>query len=197
MKNLIIGTSLAASAIMLFAVPSVQAAPGDFYSVAPCRILDTRDGTGDYAGPIAHNTAIHISINTDPNGSEPVTDFTAQGGVATDCGLPVETTDGTDAPTVRPTAVAITVTAVTPSQKGHVRVAPEGAGTCTQAACDDPATLVPNTSTVNYIRGEDLANSTVVQILDDTTAYELLLSNHQWGAGDDVDLLVDVLGWYE
>ncbi|RZA28870.1 MAG: hypothetical protein EOP02_06165 [Proteobacteria bacterium] len=77
-----------------------------FTPVAPCRIVDTRvTGT-----PIAANTTRALDA-VNPGGT-----FTAQGGDAGDCNIPAN-----------PAALALSVTALTNTQVGYLRVYPAGA----------------------------------------------------------------------
>lgn len=103
-----------------------------FTPLVPCRLLDTRFGTGNFAGPIADLTTISIETN--------LNDFTAQGGNAGPCGMPTDT----DA-----SAIVIIVTAVEPPNTGNLRVFPFSAP-------------FPNASVVNFIPDQDIANNTVV-----------------------------------
>ncbi len=103
-----------------------------FTPLVPCRLLDTRFGTGNFAGPIADLTTISIQTN--------INDFSAQGGNAGPCGMPTDT----DA-----SAIVIIVTAVEPPNTGHLRVFPFSAP-------------FPNASVVNFIPNQDIANNTIV-----------------------------------
>jgi hypothetical protein len=79
-----------------------------FFPVAPCRLLDTRFGTGLYAGPKAPGTEVAFSVNDS---------LAVQGGLAAGCGIP-----GVDPP-----ALSVVVTAVpTNTGQGNLRTYPTG-----------------------------------------------------------------------
>ena len=99
--------------------------------VQPCRILDTRNTA---AGAIAANgTRDFIAINAG--------NFTSQGGSATNCGTQ----------SLPATAVAINLTAVTPSIAGYATAYPYGAAR-------------PLAASVNYAPGAIVNNALIVQI---------------------------------
>ncbi len=107
--------------------------------VAPCRILDTRSTP---AGVIAANsTRSFIAINA--------SSFTGQGGSATPCG-----TLGLSA-----TAVAINLTAVTPSGAGYATAYPFG-------------TAQPLAASVNYTAGAIVNNALIVQIPNPLSSFD-------------------------
>ena len=107
--------------------------------VAPCRILDTRSTA---AGAIAANsTRNFIAINA--------SNFTSQGGSSTNCG-----TLGLNA-----TAVAINLTAVTPSGAGYATAYPYG-------------TTQPVASSINYTAGAVVNNALIVQIPNPLASFD-------------------------
>ena len=107
--------------------------------VAPCRILDTRSTA---AGAIAANaTRSFIAINA--------SNFTSQGGSSTNCG-----TLGLNA-----TAVAINLTAVTPSGAGYATAYPFG-------------TTQPVASSINYTAGAVVNNALIVQIPNPLSSFD-------------------------
>ena len=107
--------------------------------VAPCRILDTRSTA---AGAIAANsTRNFIAINA--------SNFTSQGGSSTNCG-----TLGLNA-----TAVAINLTAVTPSGAGYATAYPYG-------------TTQPLAASVNYTAGAIVNNALIVQIPNPLSSFD-------------------------
>ena len=126
--------------------------------VAPCRIIDTRSTA---AGAIAANsTRNFVAINS--------TNFTGQGGSATNCG-----TLGLSA-----TAVAVNVTAVTPSAAGYATVYPFG-------------TTLPLAASVNYTAGAIVNNALIAQIpflfaSFDFTIYTFAQSHY----------VVDIVGYF-
>lgn len=75
-----------------------------YFPLTPCRILDTRTGTGIWAGPLAAGSTTYVNVNFD---------MVAQGGNAAGCGVPSD-----------PAAIAATVTVVTPAGQGHLKVFP-------------------------------------------------------------------------
>jgi hypothetical protein len=125
--------------------------------VTPCRIADTRLSGG--AIP-AGGTRSFFSVNT--------TSYTVQGGSATNCGLL-----GTNA-----SAVAINVTAVTPSGAGFATVYPFGASQ-------------PNTASVNYTAGAVVNNTVITPIPNplqssDFTIYTFAAANY----------VIDIVGYF-
>ena len=107
--------------------------------VTPCRILDTRSTA---AGAIAGNTTrSFVAINA--------SNFTSQGGSATNCG-----TLGLNA-----TAVAINLTAVTPSGAGYATAYPFG-------------TAQPVAASVNYTAGAIVNNALIVQIPNPLSSFD-------------------------
>lgn len=110
--------------------------------LAPCRIVDTRS-TG--AGVIAANsTRNFIAVNA--------SNFTGQGGSATNCG-----TLGLSA-----TAVAINLTAVTPSGAGYATAYPFG-------------TTQPTTASINYTAGAVVNNALIVQIPNPLSSFDFTI----------------------
>lgn len=78
------------------------------------------------------------------------------------------------------TAVILNVTAVQPQGAGHLRVYPDSWG--------NGATPAPNVSTLNYIQGRDIPNSTVVK-LSPSRAAQL------YSVAARTDLVVDLVGY--
>jgi hypothetical protein len=110
-----------------------------FTPLAPCRILDTRSTA---AGAIAGNaTRSFVAINS--------SNFTGQGGSATNCG-----TLGLSA-----TAVAINLTAVTPSGAGYATAYPFG-------------NAQPVAASVNYTAGAIVNNALIVQIPNPLSSFD-------------------------
>jgi hypothetical protein len=72
-----------------------------YFPVAPCRIIDTRFGTGIYAGRLVHGTPKDFSHNIGVG---------AQGGNGAGCGIPTD-----------PAAIALTIVAVAPLGPGDLR----------------------------------------------------------------------------
>jgi hypothetical protein len=110
--------------------------------IAPCRILDTRSTA---AGAIAGNTTrSFVAVNA--------SNFTGQGGSATNCG-----TLGLAA-----TAVAINLTAVTPSGAGYATAYPFG-------------TAQPVAASVNYAAGDIVNNALIVQIPNPLSSFDFTI----------------------
>lgn len=107
--------------------------------LAPCRILDTRSTA---AGAIAAGTTRNfVAVNA--------SNFTGQGGSATNCG-----TLGLSA-----TAVAINLTAVTPAGAGYATAYPFG-------------TTQPLASSINYTAGAIVNNALIVQIPNPLSSFD-------------------------
>ena len=126
--------------------------------IQPCRIVDTRNVP---VGPIAANgTRSFKAVNS--------ANFTTQGGSATNCG-----TLGLSA-----SAVALNITAVTPSIAGYATVFPFG-------------TSQPLASSVNYTAGAVVNNAIVTQIpnplqASDFTVYSYASSHY----------VIDIVGYF-
>lgn len=119
--------------------------------------MDTRNTV---SGPIvAGGTRDFISI---------ASDFTAQGGSASDCG-----TSG-----VSPSAVAINVTAVTPDRAGFATVFPFGS-------------TRPPTSSVNYAAGAIVNNAIVAKVPN-----PLLSSDFSIFSYGQAHYVVDIVGYF-
>jgi hypothetical protein len=107
--------------------------------IAPCRILDTRSTA---AGAIAGNsTRNFVAIAS--------SSFTGQGGSATNCGTS----------SLSATAVAINLTAVTPSGAGFATAYPFG-------------TAQPVAASVNYTAGAIVNNALIVQIPNPLSSFD-------------------------
>ncbi len=120
---------------------------GSFQPAGPHRIVDTRDGTGGPAAPLGPGETRALSVDGWP-------------------GLPPNGVK----------AVAVNVTAVSPSADTHLTLWPHGAA-------------MPTTSTTNPAAGETVATMAVVPIGADgkVDVYNNSGSTH---------LLVDFLGWF-
>lgn len=128
-----------------------------FTPITPCRIADTRIAGGAIT---ANGTRNFFSVNAG--------NYTAQGGSATDCGLLG----------VGASAVAINITAVTPSAAGYATVYPFGA---TQ----------PLAASVNYTAGAIVNNAIITKIPNplqssDFTVYTFAQSN----------FVIDIVGYF-
>ena len=110
--------------------------------VAPCRIIDTRNTA---AGAIAANaTRSFVAFG--------ISNFTSQGGSATNCGVnPLSAT-----------AVAINLTAVTPTAAGYATAYPFG-------------TTQPVAASVNYAAGDIVNNALIVQTPNPIAPFDITL----------------------
>jgi hypothetical protein len=130
-----------------------------FYPVTPCRIIDTRFATP--ATPIGPSSGRQFRTN--------LANYSAQGGFAGSCGIPL----GFD-----PAAVAINVTSAAQAGAGFLAVVPTGAG-------------IPNVSLVNYVAGPPIANAAVVRqaqgLSDDIFIYAGGAASH---------VVVDIMGYF-
>lgn len=122
--------------------------------VAPCRIMDTRVAVGRLSGGTARSIAVHGA------------NFTAQGGAATDCGIPAD-----------PSAVAINVVAVTPDFSGFMTIYPSG-------------TTRPNASSMNYVGGGIVANEVIAKTTLGQPSDISIFSQH------GTDVVVDIVGYF-
>jgi len=124
--------------------------------LAPCRIADTRN----VGGPIAHGTVRSFRGYT-------ATDFTFQGGVASDCGIPAN-----------PSALMINIAAPASTQGGYLTVWPFG-------------TTMPLASNLDYKAG-DLANNEIaakMTIGSSTAEFSVF-------AFGTTNVVVDVVGYF-
>jgi hypothetical protein len=82
---LLVGAALAQVLMVMLALPPVTEAGGPytFFTVPPCKILDTRIGSGDALGGVPHRLAPKETMSIDVGGI-----FIAGQGGAADCGVP-------------------------------------------------------------------------------------------------------------
>ena len=131
-----------------------------FTPVQPCRVVDTRVAGGAIAADSSRSfLAVAVSAGTG---------FGFQGGSSTDCGVAA----------VGASAVALNVTAVTPTGAGYATVYPHG-------------TSRPLASGVNYTAGAVVNNTVVVRIpnpltINDFTIYTFAQSHY----------VVDIVGYF-
>jgi hypothetical protein len=90
-----VSTSVPPQSVSLFVIP--RAAGTAFYTVTPCRVLDTRDPAGAYGGPALHGTVARAFV------------------LANQCGIPPSAT-----------AVSVNLAVTSPSSGGHLTVYPNG-----------------------------------------------------------------------
>jgi hypothetical protein len=120
-----------------------------FYTLTPCRVLDTRA-----SAPLTTNGRLLIPVAG-----------------AAGCGVPATAK-----------AVALNLTAVTPSAAGYVVVYPGNYP-------------LPPISTINFRAGQVRANGAVLPLSSDGVGS--LLANANVGGGGNVHLLVDVDGYFQ
>ena len=125
--------------------------------IQPCRIVDTRTAGGAIA---ANSTRSFRAINA--------SSYTAQGGSATDCG-----TLGLSA-----SAVALNITAVTPSIAGYATVFPFG-------------TTQPLSSSVNYAAGDIVNNAIISQIPNPLAASDFTVYSYAQS-----QYVIDIVGYF-
>lgn len=160
--------------LFLFAAATIVAVstasaigPLQFYSVTPCRLLDTRGPIGVDGGPAVSNGETRS--------------FAVYGSNARACGIP---SDGT----VR--AVSINVTVSYPSYYGHLTVWPyntplptlQGGGTI---------------STINFDGAEPaIANGAIVPLTVDPF-FQISVRPTLGGAGGNLQLIIDITGYFK
>ena len=110
--------------------------------VAPCRIIDTRNTA---AGAIAANSTRNFVAFG-------ISNFSSQGGSATNCGVNP----------LAATAVAINLTAVTPTAAGYATAYPYN-------------TTQPVAASVNYAAGDIVNNALIVQTPNPIAAFDITL----------------------
>lgn len=123
--------------------PSVQpsAAESSYVPITPCRIVDTRTGTGTGGTPIGSGQTRAYNVGG-------TFGFGPQGGKSGGCGIPVGAT-----------ALAATMTAVNPSHGGYMRAWPNGQSEPTATLLNygnfsigTGATISINSSTANALK---------------------------------------------
>jgi Laminin G domain len=119
-----------------------------FTPLTSTRVLDTRNGTGAPQGPVAAGGTVHLAL-------------LGAGGV----------------PSSGVSAVALNVTATSPTRSGFVTAYPDG-------------TAMPATSNLNFVAGQTVTNLVVVPVGADGA---VALTN---GSGGSSQLVGDVAGYY-
>jgi hypothetical protein len=147
--------ALCALVILTPSVPAVG--PLRFYSITPCRVIDTRNVS---APRLVHGTRRHFQIR----------------GL---CGVP----------SGGPVAVALNATIIQPDAAGHLTLWPYN---------PDPASPVPNVSSINYSAGEfATANGALASLNPTDPGLQLsaivYLSDPMGGA----QLVIDVVGYFQ
>lgn len=126
--------------------------------IAPCRIIDTRSTA---AGAIAANaTRSFVAFNA--------SNFTSQGGSATNCG-----TLGLNA-----TAVAVNLTAVTPAAAGYATAYPFG-------------TAQPVVSSINYAAGAVVNNALIIQTPNPLSSFDFTIYS-----ASQSHFVADIVGYF-
>ena len=142
------------AAVLALGICAPAAADGPFYlrAVSPCRLVDTRQASGPFGGPALANGVTRA--------------FAVEGRC-----LPAIPSSAT--------AVYVTVTAITPSAQGHLRLFEAGAS-------------LPATSSLNFAAGSDATtNGTVVNLSSSGLSVYAALA-----AAGTVHVTIDILGWY-
>lgn len=129
-----------------------------FTPVTPCRIVDTRLAGGAIAASTSRGFGVWGFSN-----------YSSQGGSATNCGLQSET----------PKAAVLNVTVVSPTIAGYATVYPANAASR------------PNTSSINYTAGA-IVNNTVVTPLGTLGANDVQIFTVA-----QAQYVVDVVGYYD
>jgi len=127
-----------------------------FTPVTPCRIIDTRNAVG----------ALQPSVTRNYNGYTDTT-FGTQGGVASNCGVPVNAA-----------ALALSIAAVQPAAAGFIRMWPANAAQ-------------PLTSLLNYALGDFATATGAIVPVDASNNNRFSV----WSPAQ-VDLVVDVSGYF-
>jgi glucose/arabinose dehydrogenase len=131
--------------------PAPAGPADDFFSIAPCRAVDTRLAPGPLGGPAILGGATRTFL------------------LAGACGVPATAH-----------ALAVNVTAISPSVGGHLTLFPAGSGR-------------PATSTINFGAGQTRSNNAVVRLSPEGAAavfYGTL-------GGGGVHFVLDVVGYFE
>ena len=131
--------------------------------VTPCREVDTRISQGG-TGPIGNASSKDFKVWT-------ATNFTAQGGSATNCNVPAN-----------PVAVVVNITAVGPA----------GAGNLIAYATGTPSF----TSVVNYQAGFNaIANGAIVPVCRPDCPNQLTIATN--GTFSATDVVIDIVGYFK
>jgi len=151
-----------AKAVAAVAEKTLGSTTGDlvFTPVTPCRILDTRV----VGGPIAaggNRSFLALAANAG-------VDFTSQGGSNTNC----------DVADVGASAVAVNVTAVTPSGAGYTTVYPYG-------------TSAPLAASINYTAGAIVNNTVIVRVPNPLTIKDFTIFSYAQS-----HYVADIVGYF-
>jgi hypothetical protein len=138
-----------------------------FFPISACRIYDSRNATAvGLQGPMAPGTQRSISVNDSTPG---------QGGANPECSSAVPDLDDD------PPALAITLTAASPTGPGNLRTFPEGGA-------------VPNAAMLTYSAGTTISTGTITASHSvGFSSTELTVRNQ--GAGN-TDVVIDIVGYF-
>jgi hypothetical protein len=148
---------LVASAFNAFAQLGSSSSDLVYTPLTPCRIVDTRNAGGAIPAGTARGFKAWGAS------------FAAQGGSATDCGIPQSTNVA---------ALALNMVVIGPAADGWIAAYPFG-GT------------LPNSSTLNYLAGAVLANGATVKVSQASLAYDWNLHTTS-----KTHFVADVTGYY-
>ena len=180
------GFCVAALLVLALAAPAVAvAADLTFVPVTPCRVLDTRciapaqaaatcpdaptAGTGSGNDFAASETRAFNIVGT--------FDQVAQGGQLASCGVPEYVGP---LPTAR--AVAINITAISPNNKGNIRVW-------------NSSVIPPAVSNINFTTNVNIANSAIVALSQDAVQ-GADISALTGGPVTSVHVAIDIVGYW-
>ncbi len=139
-----------------------------FVAINPCRIVDTR--SADPVGPISGGSTRTFDVVG-------VTNYSAQGGSATGCGIPGFTSGGKP----RVLAIAVNVVAVQPTAQGNLLVF--------------PTDITPGTaSTLNFAPPSvplNIANGVIVPVRQDAQGADITVRPNK-----TTQVLMDVTGYF-
>lgn len=156
---------LASSTFNAFAQLGSASSDLVFTPINPCRIVDTRNAGGKITGAIFRSfIAWAATSGTNANS------YAAQGGSATNCGIPQNTNIA---------AVALNLVVVGPAADGWIAAWPYG-------------TTMPLVSNLNYKAGDVLANSAILKIAQTTG------QPYDWNlySTSSTHFVADVTGYY-
>ena len=132
-----------------------------YFPLTPCRILDTRFGTGTWAGRLAAGSTTAVAHNQN---------LAAQGGTAAGCGVPTD-----------PAAIVATVLVVSPTGGGDLRI--YATGTTVPNASAINYTNVPGLALANTTvipTGQILGNDFYIQVDVSSTHVVIDVAGYFW-----------------
>jgi len=134
------GCATSASAVVPF---DASAGPLGFYTLAPCRVVDTRRASGTFGGPSLQGGGAQRAFP-----------------IAGQCGIPADAK-----------AVALNFTVVAPTAAGDLRLFPTGIGTLNIAAIDFQAGAIRANNGVLSLAGNPAGSLTAESDLSGTTDF--------------------------